>query len=433
MLHVQPRRRPLLTVGLFLWSVALPALGRAQTLRQVLRDEAVPLGPQAPADLDRPITSYAVEAASDLFVIAYYALGQDSHLPDTLRVSVFDRSRARWTHAALPRLRATAPAWDVGSVLEIHHTATHLYLDTHSNPSAGTVIVLTRALRPVAALDGWLLRLLPSGLAVYHRSMIHFAPTHSAEIWTFDARSGRDALLYPREPYDTVRRRYIDTAAALYARLGEAWFREHDQGMDPARFSSSLVGDIVTDGAGTAAALLMRFGERDDRTPAATPLLDVAVVCRGLRQADERCAETELSVLQARHPGWTPMQLLNDLLCPTSDPIAAPLRPETLTQGAFVAYTLFWQVAVPGGDSIVFRADGVVENARAGLAGRWRIADDSTLVIEQADRITGQVHATTFRLRGLKGDLVSPVPVAGRSYNPLFWIQRRPPPAPPCR
>ena len=140
------------TTALLASLVALP--GRAQTLGEVLRDSDVPLGPRVPFDPDRRITSYAVENGPDLCIIAFYDLGPGAYLDDTLRIGVFDRSKAAWIHASLPRRRAASPAWDVGSILEIHHSASRIYLDTHTNPSAGTVIVLSRSLRPVAALSG---------------------------------------------------------------------------------------------------------------------------------------------------------------------------------------------------------------------------------------------------------------------------------------
>lgn len=432
--------------------------GRAQTVREVLRDDDVPVGPQIPFDPDLRITSWAAESGPDLFIIAFYAAGRDAGLPDTLRIGVYDRSRAAWVHAALPRRRAAPPAWDVGSVLEIHHTARRIYLDTHTNPSAGTVIVLTRALRPAAALSGWLLRLLPGGLAIHHRSMVHFAPVHSAELWLFDERSGRDAVLYPREPWDRVRRRYVDTTAAIYARLGEAWFMAHNQAMDSSAFNSSLASPVVIGGGGSAAAFVMRFGDRFDRSAAATPVLDVAVRCEALGRKEERCREVELEVLQRRHRERTTEQLLDTLAadpgmladsdvaggvvaapcgprdgcgrdappaCPAPEPIPSPLRAETLTRLDLVAFTLHWQVAVPGGDPIALEADGVVDNARAGLAGRWHVADDSTLVIEQTDSVSRRISSVVFRLRRPEGDLVSPPPEAGNRSDPLFRIQRR--------
>ena len=127
-----------------------------------------------------------------------------------------------WAHASLERRRSVAPEWDVGSVLGIQHSADHVFLDTHTNPSAGTVIVLNRSLHPVAALDGWVLKLLPAGRLFYHRSSPHFVATHPAELWTWDPQSGRDARVYPGEPYDSIRLRYTAATRRVYDRVGEA-------------------------------------------------------------------------------------------------------------------------------------------------------------------------------------------------------------------
>jgi len=297
--------------ALFVAAVGLAAAcpGRAQTLRQVLLDNDVPVSAALPFDPDRGITSYAVESGPEVFIVGYYESGPDVHLEDSLRIAVFDRSRSAWTGAVLARVRTAPPAWDVGSVLAIHHSASRIYIDTHTNPSAGTLIVLSRRLRPVAALSGWLLRLLPGGVAIHHASEVHFAPVHAAEIRAYDARTGRDAALYPRRPYDRVRLRYVDTVAAIYARLGEAWFAEHNRSMDASDFNSSLSSDVVADSTGTAVAFLMRFGDGNDLTQAATPVLDVVVRCDVPGRAG-RCREMELEPLRRRHPGSTLAQLL---------------------------------------------------------------------------------------------------------------------------
>lgn len=111
---------------------------------------------------------------------------------------------------------------------------------------------------------------------------------------------------------------------------------------------------------------------------------------------------------------------------PDSNSLRPPLTSALLVEGHYVVYTLLWQVAVPGGDPIVFRADGTTENARAGLAGRWTILDDSTLAIQpeapSAPRgLSGP--PVTFRLRAGRGALISPVR-ADSAGEPLYQIRR---------
>lgn len=293
--------------------LALPHTGSAQTLREVLHEFELPAGSGGPADLDRRISSYSAENWADLFVIAFYSAGADrTPLADTLRVSAFDRRTGVWAHASLERRRSAPPEWDIGSVLAIQHSENHLFLDTHTNPSAGTVIVLDRSLRPVAALDGWVLKLLPSGRVFYHRSTPHFVATHPAELWAWDPRSGRDARIYPGEPYDSVRLRYIASTRRVYDRVGEAWFREHNHPMDPEHFGSSIRSGIRTDDTGATVVFLMQFGEDEDPT-VRTPALDVVVTCRDAGTDRVRCTEVELKALQSGHPGWTTTRILDDL------------------------------------------------------------------------------------------------------------------------
>ena len=306
--------------------LALPRAAPAQTLREILHEFPVPSGKNGPADLDRRIASYSAENWADLFVIAFYPLGSDgTPLPDTLRISAFDRRTKAWSHAALERRRAEPPAWDVGSVLGIQHSADRIFLDTHTNPSAGTVIVLDRVLRPLAALDGWLLALLPSGRVFYQRSMPHFVATHPAELWTWDPQTSRDTRVYPSEPYDSVRLRYIAATRQVYERLGEAWFQAHNHSMDAEQFGSSIRSRIRTDPAGSTAVFLVQFGEDAD-SPARTPLLDVVVTCRGAGTEQVRCTEVELSVLQARHPGWSTTRILDELIAGVPGGNAPPAR-----------------------------------------------------------------------------------------------------------
>ena len=215
---------------------------------------------------------------------------------------MLDRGSRAWTHAALPRVRTTPPEWDVGSVMAIHHAGRYLYLETHLNPSAGTTIVLNRSLRPIAALDGWTLVVLPEGRVIYEQSMVHFAPTHSVALRTYDPVSKADEALYPRKPFEAVRRAYVDSRKALYARLGEDWFREHNRSTDPEDFDSELLDSVVTNPAGTVAAFAIRFG-RDDAEPA-TLVLEVVVTCIDLETIRPRCAEMRLDELRHRHPEW---------------------------------------------------------------------------------------------------------------------------------
>lgn len=292
-------------IGLMLVSAWCVPAARAQTLRDVLGNYEIPVSPGGPRDLDRTITSYALERAPDLFVIAFYVVGPDPGLlGDTLRVSAWDRTARRWSHASLLR-------GGVGSILDVHHSAQHVYLDTHSSPSAGRLIVLTRALAPVQRLDGWLLRLVSNRWVIYHKNQVHFAPTHSTELWVYDATTGADRALYPRRPFGPVRRRYVDSTRALFAQVGEGWFRTRNHHMDPERFDSEMIDTLVSDA--TSAAFIMRFGDARGGPPG-TRVIHVMVTCRNIGSGGAQCVERDMDDVVREHPGWTRLQLLNDQL-----------------------------------------------------------------------------------------------------------------------
>ena len=265
-----------------------PVAQRVSTLREALIKHEIPLERGAPADLDRPLPSYAIDDSPDLFVIGF-------DVGDSLRVSAFDRRTHTWSHAWLERSRQRAPAWDVGSLLKIHHTEQHIVLDTHQSPSAGTVIVLSRSLVPVTTPAGWVVRALPTGTVVYQRGDVHFAPTHALELWTWNPETSRDVQLYPVEPADSVRRAYVDTVRSIYQRVGEAWFRQQNHHMDPERFDSRLATSVVASPSGRELIFLVRYGGGDG-TAAATPTLHVVVRCRGVGTPDARCVEQRLGL-----------------------------------------------------------------------------------------------------------------------------------------
>lgn len=285
----------------------------AGTLREALLKEGVAVtSPQAPADLDRAITSYAVENEADQFAVAYYWLGETDQLPDTFRISVLDKASGAWTHAELPSTTdAYGAPFGIGSLLQIHHTGQRIYLDTHANPSAGTLLVLNRQLQPVAALNGWLELVFPNDTVVYQHSMVHFSSTHPAELWVYEPEPKRNIRLYPNKPYQPVRRAYMKKVKKIYEDLGEDWFRVNNHHMDPELFDTSISPEVVGNDAGTSVAFLAQFGDLGS-SPASTPVQEVLVVCRNIASTRARCTEKELDPVRRSHPGWTDLQILND-------------------------------------------------------------------------------------------------------------------------
>lgn len=170
----------------------------------------------------------------------------------------------------------------------------YIYVDTHINPSAGSLRVLSRDSALVVALPGWLLGVLPNHVVLYHRNQVHFAPTHSAEVWTWDPATRRDVRLYPNRPWGSVRRAYVDTVRAIYQRVGAEWFRVNNYPMDPERFDSRLLDSVIVGPSPRTVTFRVEFGGGDG-TPAATPRLDVLVRCHDVGTARARCVERATS------------------------------------------------------------------------------------------------------------------------------------------
>jgi hypothetical protein len=279
-----------------------------ETLGDVLRALHAPVESTSLPNLDRRVTSFVIDTAPGLFAIAFYGAS-----PDSLYVATLDRTTGRAAYAALDRQSSGVPAGSVGALMGVHHSRRNILIDTHVNPSAGTIVVLSRSLARVTSLPGWVLRVLPTDVVLYHRSSVHFAPTHSAELWTWDPATHRDARLYPNAPYDSVRRAYVDTVRAIYERVGPSWFRANDHHMDPERFDSRLGDAVVVAPSGRTLAFTMMFGGGEG-TPAETPHPEVAVVCRGVGSVRARCVERPLSDLLAHHPGWSVTDLQANLV-----------------------------------------------------------------------------------------------------------------------
>jgi len=67
------------------------------------------------------------------------------------------------------------------------------------------MLIISSDLKLEACLYGWLLGRLGAETVIYHRSQIHFAPVHPAEIALHDLRTKRDVTLFPPKPESTIR------------------------------------------------------------------------------------------------------------------------------------------------------------------------------------------------------------------------------------
>lgn len=239
--------RPLFVLATFLILLA-PTPGVCETLRQALSANHIDPGELPAEELDQKITSYAVLNDPEMFLIAYYLDDGSGLLGNRVYVDLFEKSGHRWTERTLDRdsLVCEKPFITPGSIQHIARSRDYFYLNTHINPSAGCLVMLTRDLMYYDGIYGGLLAAFGDGLLVYQNSQVHFAPTHYTEVSVYDPREKKHWLIYPRKPYQAVRLAHIEKVRAEYQRRGEKWFMEHNHHGNPELFDNGMEGNVAT-------------------------------------------------------------------------------------------------------------------------------------------------------------------------------------------
>lgn len=247
---------------LFLLAVARPTLPQAspQTLKEVLAAKSLPMAGTKPANLEKKITGEAELDDSNQFAIAYYLDDGSEGLNPPLFVDRYDKKNKDWQSAALLDPQTTAADLDacVGSILAIKASGGRLFLDTHINPSAGCLLVLSPDLKLEANLYGWLLDQLGSNLLIYQRSEVHFAPVHPAEVAVYDLGSKRDATIFPPAPPTPIRQARTAQLREFY-KADPEWCNKNDDPCNPEEFDSEVQETIATSEANSALAFLVSY------------------------------------------------------------------------------------------------------------------------------------------------------------------------------
>ncbi len=236
--------------------VALPA--GAETLRDVLAARGHRAEARALRYLDRSITGVGLFEDERSLLVAYYLGDGRGHLVPPLLVSRLDKRARAWKTVEVSGLAAGPGMVEcAGSVTDAHAGRDHVYLDIHLSPSAGCLLVLSRDLAVRVALRGWFLGVFRDGTIVYHRSQVHFAPTHPAEVALYDVRRRQDRTILPMPPHQPARQAHIERLRPVYA--DQAWCAARNHHCDPERFDSRLVGRPALDDATGALAFVVAF------------------------------------------------------------------------------------------------------------------------------------------------------------------------------
>ncbi len=257
--------------GILLFLLFAPVLSGHQaakeaknTLRQAIAAQGLTPDENIVKNLDKPITSGGQLDDSARFVIAYYIDDGSNALLPPLYIDRYDRKLQKWESATLGQAQSKSPDIDVnclGSVLNISALGDRLLLDTHLSPSAGCALILSREMKLEAGLYGWYLGQIDGDEIIYHRSEVHFASAHPAEIALFDLSTKRDLTLFPRKPYQAIRRALIEQLKEFF-RTHEDWCNKFDDPCDPDWFDSSLEGEVATEAGRDALAFVISYAQR---------------------------------------------------------------------------------------------------------------------------------------------------------------------------
>lgn len=247
--------------------LATPPVYSAETLGEVLKQHGI--ASTIHATPGRPITSYGILDEPASFCIAFYWLdNQTGTLGDQLEILSVNRDAGKTRTATLrySELIPGKPHFRTGSITRIVASPRFLFVSGHDNPSAGSILVLSRDLAFQTALYGWPLATFENDILVFHKSQIHFAPIHAAEIAIYDPHTGKQEQIYPREPYQDIRRNHIEALRQAYESRPAEWFMQRNRPTDPEWFNNYLLGDVVVNDAQGALAFVIAIDNGDLRS-----------------------------------------------------------------------------------------------------------------------------------------------------------------------
>ncbi len=287
----------------------------SETLREALAVKHLPVAGAKLANLDKNMTSGAELDDASQFVIAYYLDDGSGQLNPPLFLDRYDRKREEWTSATLADLKTKLGDIEIdcfGSVLSVTAAGNRLFLDTHLSPSAGCLLVLRPDFKLEAGLYGWLVGRLGEEKLIYHRSQVHFAPVHPAEIALYDLRTKRDFTIFPPKPAPPIQQARTLQLQEFY-KSNEQWCKKNNDACDPEYFDSALQGPVVTSESESALAFLISYEQIQlvqGEVQRPSGLKDVLYVYRRVDdEAKMECREMLLEEAKVRF-GDVPLQNL---------------------------------------------------------------------------------------------------------------------------
>lgn len=225
-------------IGSFVLLLVLPHIA-AESLQDVLQTAGVPTRTFTSQELREGITSYAISRGNP-FLLAYYTDDGSEILKSPLHVIRYERQSGRLRRLDLrdskTLFQGKIPMGCLGSAEDIREYQAVVFIDTHVNPSAGCLIVLSSNLSFKTSLSGWLLGLLGTDYAIFEASEVHFAPVHPLHIEVYDLKRNRTVELYPPKD-DPFRREY---SRRIRPWISQDWCRINNAECNPENFDVAL-------------------------------------------------------------------------------------------------------------------------------------------------------------------------------------------------
>ncbi len=211
----------------------------ADTLADALARAYIPTDRFSVAELTTRITSYAV-SEGDPFLIGYYTDAGSLELKGPLHLIRFSRKRNEVDRVDLTDITTLfqheIKMGCLGSVLRVRETYGIVYVETHVNPSASCLLILTPKLELRASISGWLLGNIGRRYAIVEASEVHFTATQLLHLEVFDLDALKSIPLYPFK--NDPARLQFSRAIARY--LSQSWCMHANAPCDPNEFDVSL-------------------------------------------------------------------------------------------------------------------------------------------------------------------------------------------------
>jgi hypothetical protein len=230
----------------------------AETFGRTLREADVPTNQFETVELNEGITSFAV-STGDPFLLAYYVDDGSGLLKPPLHVVRYDRQSQVIKRADIRDINALfqgkIPMDCLGTALTIREYHGVVYIDTHYNPSAGCLVLLTSELDYKTALSGWLIGLIGADYAIVEGSEIHFMSVHPLHIHVFDLMNNRLVQMYPFD-HDSLRSRY---SKLIERHISDQWCHQANAQCDPTNFDVTLEDEVATNEAAKVFGFTAQF------------------------------------------------------------------------------------------------------------------------------------------------------------------------------